>query len=339
MKRRKWAKWSIAITCVAIFGLIALFLEKMAPLDNAVYTMVARAISPTATTFLSYCTAFAGPIALSLITFALIFTIKRKEYRIPMLLNLIVAILLNLALKSVFTRVRPTDVVALAVETGYSFPSGHTMAATCFYGFLIYLVSTSGLRRPIRYTLIALLSAVIALVGFSRVYLGVHFFSDVLGGLCVSIAYLIIFTSFVGRFFAESSSPVQKHVPPSQGAGSVLHSFAYAFEGIMAGLKSERNMVIHFGMMAMVVLFGAMLHISGLEWIVCVVLFGFVVMAELINTAVETIVDMVMPDIDPRAKLAKDTAAGAVLVAAIAAAIAGAIIFLPKLYAIVMHAL
>lgn len=76
---------------------------------------------------------------------------------------------------------------------------------------------------------------------------------------------------------------------------------------------------------------GVILKISAIEWCICMVLFGLVMALEHVNTAVEAVVDMVTEEYHPLAKVAKDTAAGAVLIAAIMAAIAGCIIFLPKI--------
>lgn len=89
-------------------------------------------------------------------------------------------------------------------------------------------------------------------------------------------------------------------------------------------------MKIHTVMAIMVVLAGTLLKISATEWCICLILFGLVMALELVNTAVEAVVDLVTEEHKPLAKLAKDTAAGAVLIAAIMAAIAGLIIFLPK---------
>ena len=83
--------------------------------------------------------------------------------------------------------------------------------------------------------------------------------------------------------------------------------------------------------MVLVIISGFILKISITEWTICIVLFGLVITAELINTAIETTVDIVMPEKNEKAKLAKDIAAGAVLVSAIASAIIGIIIFLPKI--------
>ena len=107
-------------------------------------------------------------------------------------------------------------------------------------------------------------------------------------------------------------------------------SFGYAFEGIFAVIKKERNMQIHCCMMVLVILAGLFFQISAVEWCICLVLFGLIMSLELVNTAVESVVDLVTEERRPLAKLSKDAAAGAVLIASIMAAVAGLIIFLPK---------
>ena len=113
-----------------------------------------------------------------------------------------------------------------------------------------------------------------------------------------------------------------------------LKSFGYAFEGILTGIRKERNMRIHTAAMILVVLAGTILGLSAVEWCICLILFGLVM--ALVNTAVEAVVDLVTEEKKPLAKVAKDTAAGAVLIAAIMAAVIGCIIFLPKLLAYVV---
>lgn len=108
-------------------------------------------------------------------------------------------------------------------------------------------------------------------------------------------------------------------------------TFGYAFEGILTGIHKERNMRIHTAAMILVVFFGTVLGLSATEWCICLVLFGLVMALELVNTAVEAVVDLVTEERKPLAKIAKDTAAGAVLIAAIMAAVSGCIIFLPKI--------
>lgn len=107
-------------------------------------------------------------------------------------------------------------------------------------------------------------------------------------------------------------------------------SFGYAFEGIWAVISKERNMKIHCCAMILVVLAGTILQLPGWKWCICFCLFGLVMSLEMVNTAVEAVVDLVTEERKPLAKLAKDAAAGAVLVAAIMAAITGLILFIPE---------
>ena len=107
-------------------------------------------------------------------------------------------------------------------------------------------------------------------------------------------------------------------------------SFGYAFEGIMTCIKKERSLRMQWDLSKLVVLDGIILGISATEWCICLTLFGLVMALELVNTSVEAVVDLVTEERKPLAKIAKDTAAGAVLIAAIMAAIAGGIIFVPK---------
>ena len=109
------------------------------------------------------------------------------------------------------------------------------------------------------------------------------------------------------------------------------NSFGYAVEGIFASFNTERNMKIHSIVALLVILFGVILKISYFEWIICIILFALVIAGELFNTAIETVVDIVMPEKNEKAKLAKDISAGAVLVLATASAIIGLIIFIPKI--------
>ena len=113
----------------------------------------------------------------------------------------------------------------------------------------------------------------------------------------------------------------------------IAKSFGYAFQGIFTCIKKERNMKIHVAAAILVVILGSILKLSVTEWCICLVLFGMVMSLELVNTAVEAVVDLVTKERHPLAKIAKDTAAGAVLIAAIMAAITGCIIFIPKIIA------
>ena len=116
---------------------------------------------------------------------------------------------------------------------------------------------------------------------------------------------------------------------------NILNSFKYAFDGIKTALKTERNMKIHITIMILVIIAGIILKISKIEWIICIILFGFVISLELVNTAIENTVDLITMEKNPKAKIAKDVSAGAVLISAIGSAIIGLIIFLPKIYKLI----
>lgn len=115
------------------------------------------------------------------------------------------------------------------------------------------------------------------------------------------------------------------------GKSPLTESFGYAFEGIWTGIRKERNMKIHCLAIILVTLAGTLFQITPVEWCICLLLFALVASLELVNTAVEAVVDLVTEEKKPLAKIAKDTAAGAVLFSAIASVIIGCIIFIPYL--------
>lgn len=109
------------------------------------------------------------------------------------------------------------------------------------------------------------------------------------------------------------------------------NSFKYAFEGVSTAYKTEQNLRIHTIVAILVVIFGFLFKISHLEWFICLILIGLVLMAEFFNTALENIVDMITQDVNPYAKKAKDMASSGVLAMALISAIVGLIIFIPKI--------
>ena len=156
-------------------------------------------------------------------------------------------------------------------------------------------------------------------IGFSRIYLGVHYASDVIAGFSLGAFYVLMWINF-----RESRENMKQK--------SLFRSFYHAGEGIWSAFLSERNMKIHVLAVILVTFFGFYFQISTVEWMVCIILFGIVISAEIMNTAVETVVDIAMPEKNDKAKLAKDLSAGAVLVLAIISVIIAVLIFLPKIF-------
>lgn len=111
----------------------------------------------------------------------------------------------------------------------------------------------------------------------------------------------------------------------------LINSFGYAIKGIITVYKTEQNIVIHTIAAFLVMLMAFYFKVSHLELSMLILVIGLVIAFEIINTALEYVVDMTMPNIHPMAKMAKDAASGAVLVTAIAAIMIGLIIFIPKI--------
>ena len=115
--------------------------------------------------------------------------------------SMIIEVILNNVMKLLVGRIRP-NINPLVKETGHSFPSGHTMASTAFYSFVMYFVWKSSLTMIIQIIITILCISIILLILMSRVYLGVHYTSDVLAGLCFSIAYVALMTYFYPTIYS-----------------------------------------------------------------------------------------------------------------------------------------
>ncbi|MBL0329435.1 MAG: diacylglycerol kinase family protein [Bacteroidetes bacterium] len=114
--------------------------------------------------------------------------------------------------------------------------------------------------------------------------------------------------------------------------GDRLLSFGFAFQGLITFFKTQHNAWIHLLSAIVVIVLGFIYHVTAVEWCWLIVAIGFVFAAEMFNTAIEFLTDLVSPQFHPLAKKVKDVAAGAVLVAAIMAVAIGLIVFLPKLF-------
>ena len=141
------------------------------------------------TNFMKVITVFGSAYLIVPCCIVLLFILKNKKNKILMASNLVIITLLNQILKHTFKRLRPIN--SIISESGYSFPSGHSMVSMAFYGFLIYLLCKSNFKY--KKIFIGLLIILILLIGISRIYLGVHYPTDVFGGFLLSISYLLIF--------------------------------------------------------------------------------------------------------------------------------------------------
>ena len=198
----KYTKWIILF--ITLLGFIMLtkvaYNQEIMQIDILNY----KIISSNTTKIAIFVTNFGSATILIIISTMLLLAIKDKKIGLLIFLNLVIESLLNALLKNIIQRPRPEG-IKLIIEKGYSFPSGHSMASMAFYGFIIYLIYKYVKNKKIKWTLIVLLSILIISIGLSRIYLGVHYTSDVIGAFLISISYLIIYTDLINKFILKTN--------------------------------------------------------------------------------------------------------------------------------------
>ena len=198
-------KWIILFICLTIFLGLAedVFNKELMNGDIMGYKFVSTYLmSDFATPITKFITNFGGAIFIIILTVILFVIIKNKKIGISIISNLVIITAINQILKRIVQRPRPTE-YRIIEETGYSFPSGHSMVSMAFYGYFLYLIYKYVKNKYLKYISIILLSILICSIGISRIYLGVHYTSDVLAGFMISISYLIIYISAVNKFFIK----------------------------------------------------------------------------------------------------------------------------------------
>lgn len=198
-------KWFILFTCLVAFLSIAedVFEKEIMKKDVIGYTFISRyLISDSVTPIAKLITNLGGTVVLVTVAMILAISIKNKKIGFSIVLNLSIISGLNVLLKNIVQRPRPNEYRMIS-ENGYSFPSGHSMISMAFYGFLIYLIYKYVKDRNLKILIILILSILIISIGISRIYLGVHYTSDVLAGFMISISYLVLYTSIIKKFIIE----------------------------------------------------------------------------------------------------------------------------------------
>ena len=188
-------KWIILSICLILFLALAedVFNKEIMQVDTIGYNFVKTyLIKEQVTPIMKIITFFGGATCLIGLTILLFIIIKNKKIGLLIGINLVTITILNQIFKFILQRPRPTE-FRIINETGYSFPSGHSMISMAFYGFLIYLIYKYVKNKKLKYISITLISILIIFIGISRIYLGVHYTSDVLAGFLFSISYLIIY--------------------------------------------------------------------------------------------------------------------------------------------------
>lgn len=177
--------------------------KELSVFDNTIYGFVSKFISKGSTGFMKFISFLGSGQFLIAVAVVSVFALwKNKKYSFygkMVAVNLLVSSILNETFKIIFHRVRP-DELRLIEISGFSFPSGHSMVGISFYGFIAYLFYRN-MKSRWKYFIVTMLSVLILLIGLSRIYLGVHYASDVLAGFSAGLAWLAVFITLINRIY------------------------------------------------------------------------------------------------------------------------------------------
>ena len=174
--------------------------------DSIVYNFLSKIASPNLTIIMKLFSYLASSWVLIIISaivyFFLKFYKKKTLYANIIIINVVVSTFLDGLFKVMFHRGRP-DILRLVTASGYSFPSGHSMIGLAFYGLLLYLLFRSVSSKVKKFWITFGFVGLIIAIGVSRIYLGVHYASDVLAGFSFGIAWLAVVIAFLKRYEAK----------------------------------------------------------------------------------------------------------------------------------------
>ena len=167
--------------------------------DDTIYKYIFSLRNDLLDTIFKTITKFGDTITIIIMVFVLlIFLGKENIYKL--ILTVVTTVLANQGLKHIIRRIRPEH-IRLIKEKGYSYPSGHSMIAIATYGLLIYLVYKNVKNKLLKTILILLLLILILGIGISRVYLGVHYPTDVLAGFTIALPIIILIVGKIDDHF------------------------------------------------------------------------------------------------------------------------------------------
>lgn len=204
-KTKNIIKWILcAITAIlAIVITINVKNGKILELDLNIYKFFSEnIINDKLTPIVKVITHVGGAKIVFVLTVLAIILIKGLKNKLFLLTGVVGTAGLNVVLKHIVQRERP-NINRLIHEKGYSFPSGHSMMSMAFYGMLIFLIFKYVKNTALKWTLIVILTILLSTIGITRIYLGVHYPSDVIGGFVVSLTYLFILTEIYNKVKIE----------------------------------------------------------------------------------------------------------------------------------------
>lgn len=206
-----------ATVIAVLVSMLRNYMRKYKPADLRIFDQLRFITNDTMNKFMVFITAlgkhqFLIPANLLLIFYFLLFE-RQTWFSIRIAAIALSSLALMFLLKLLFRRKRPLAPLLFAAK-GLSFPSGHAIMAVTFYGLMIYIVTVLNISGPLRYILIFCLLALIVLIGFSRIYLRVHYASDVLAGFIIGLLWLLISLAVLAnmeRYFIKPETPPMDH--------------------------------------------------------------------------------------------------------------------------------
>ena len=179
---------------------LLLFTNNVSAYDEFIYKYIYLLRSSKCDIVFKTFTYLGNLIPVTIITMSLLVFLEKKDRSI-LATSMIITLLTNQMIKYIIRRPRPPIEERLITQGGYSYPSGHSMLAMCLYGVLIYFTYTKVKDNKIKYLLISIFTIIILLIGMSRIYVRVHYPSDVLAGFLLTIIILIITITTINNHF------------------------------------------------------------------------------------------------------------------------------------------
>lgn len=194
---KKVLPYILAIIFFLIFLILGILIitNNISSFDTLIYNHIIKH-NQTLTPILKIITEFGDALVLIILTLLILLVFKERTIGFLVSINLIISFVISQIAKYIFTRPRPIENVLIEIG-GYSFPSGHSTVSMAFYGFFIYLCLTKISNKYLKYFLSIIIALLILIIGYSRIYLGAHYPSDVIGGFslgaCILILYIKLF--------------------------------------------------------------------------------------------------------------------------------------------------
>ncbi|WP_424765540.1 phosphatase PAP2 family protein [Paenibacillus sp. sgz302251] len=195
------------ILMLCLFAGLAVMISRhrVALFDNQIVDVIRSLNSPNVTVVMKGFTTAGSGVYVTIITILIVLTLVIIGYRREMIFFVGVILcssLLNYLLKQIFHRARP-DIHRIINAAGYSFPSGHSMSAFTLYSLTIYFLWKHARRAWTRIAIVIIGLTMILMIGISRIYLGVHYPSDIIGGYLISGAWLVASISWYEHYLEE----------------------------------------------------------------------------------------------------------------------------------------